>query len=84
MSYEVIWRRAAENELADIWMKSNDRGAINRASATLDRLLEHEGPNAGESRIGYWRIAHEAPLGIYFFAASNNTKVIVIHVWEYH
>ena len=84
MSYEVIWRRAAENELAAIWMNSGDRDAVTRASAILDRLLEDEGPNAGESRIGYWRIVHEAPLGIYFFAGRNNPKVIVIHVWEYH
>ena len=28
MIFEVIWRAAAENELADSWMNSNDRDAV--------------------------------------------------------
>jgi hypothetical protein len=54
MSFEVIWRRAAENELANIWMNSTDRDAITRASAILDRMLEDE---ADRRRIPHWLLA---------------------------
>jgi hypothetical protein len=37
--YTVDWDSTAEDQLADIWLRSPDPGAITAAQAAIDRLL---------------------------------------------
>ena len=39
MSYEVIWKAIAEQELATAWLNALDRNAVTEAAANLDSLL---------------------------------------------
>ena len=68
MTRNVVWRKLAENRLAELWAKGYDRKAITAAANAIDDLLAREGPNCGESRPRGTRILFEAPLGVLFKA----------------
>ncbi len=60
MNFTVIWRRQALAELAAIWNSAANRNAVTAASDRIDRLLELDPMNAGESRDGSDRIVFAA------------------------
>jgi pSer/pThr/pTyr-binding forkhead associated (FHA) protein len=84
MNYEVGWLQDAENELAAIWRRSDEREKIDRASDSLDRLLEEEAGDAGESREPGLRIVFESPLAMKIWVNEEAKRVLVVQVWEYH
>jgi hypothetical protein len=49
--YTVEWSRAAENELARIWLRAADRAAVNAAQAHADRLLARD-PSGHGRHVG--------------------------------
>ncbi len=42
MIYTVVWSPDAENDLADIWLRADDRSAITAAGNQIDLLLRHD------------------------------------------
>jgi len=52
MSYTVIWKPAAEDELAQIWTEAADRTAVATAANRIDQLLKSHPHDQGESRSG--------------------------------
>jgi hypothetical protein len=82
MSYTVTWHPDAEDELADLWMRSADRHAVNVAARRPDQILINDPLSVGESRRGVSRIAFEDPLGIIFDVFEDDRLVTVLHVWS--
>lgn len=78
MKYEVIWYRKAEQELAALWLSADDRNAISRTAAELDRSLARAPLELGESRASsVQRVAFVPPLGIEFEVIEDDNRVIV-------
>ena len=85
MTSRVEWTRAAQNELAAIWTRSDSskRAAITRAAHRIDQILSANPSDAGESRGDDERILHESPLGILFVVDDDDRAAFVFHVWDY-
>lgn len=83
MNYSVIWLPAAEQELAALWLNSSDRGAITKAAAVLDQLLEKDPANEGESRPNDRRILFAPPLAAIYRIYPDEGRVDVLHVWQF-
>ena len=81
MSYTVVWTPTAEQDLAAIWMKVQDREAINSASNTIDALLQHDPESRGESRYDSVRVMFVPPLGVDFDVSEDDRFVYVLTVW---
>ncbi|MFO0810373.1 MAG: hypothetical protein U0746_17250 [Gemmataceae bacterium] len=64
MKYEVVWKDAAEEDLARLWTDAADRDAVTRAAAEIDRLLARDPWGSGESRSGGFRVTFVEPLGV--------------------
>ncbi len=82
MRYTVTWHPDAEDELADLWMRSADRQAVTDAARRLDQLLGNDPQSVGESRRGISRIAFDDPLGIVFDLLEDDRLVTVLQVWS--
>jgi hypothetical protein len=50
MNYRVRWIPSAEQDLARLWLNAADRNAVSRGAHLIDRELERDPDNAGESR----------------------------------
>lgn len=83
MNYNVDWSPDAERELADVWLNSPDRGAVTKAAAVIDQLLERDPENQGESRLKGRRILFAAPLAVIYRLHADERKVIVLHIWRF-
>jgi plasmid stabilization system protein ParE len=82
VNYTVVYKPAAEAELAAIWMAATDRAAVTRAADALDRRLEVTPSTVGEYRPAGRRIAYELPLGITFSVDGATRTVLVGRVWK--
>ena len=82
MNFTVVWDDDAEATLAAIWLAAPDRAAVTRAVDVLERKLQTDPANTGESRPNGRRVAFEAPIGIRFKAVGGGV-VRVINVWAY-
>jgi hypothetical protein len=82
MKRSVSWLPAAEEELAACWLDATQRDAITRAAFQIDRQLQHDAEELGESRVEDVRIFFVAPLGV-LFKIRNDWLVEVIHVWTF-
>jgi hypothetical protein len=49
MKYTVVWKPAAEVELADLWISATDRSAIAAAANEIDARLKLAPHTVGES-----------------------------------
>ncbi len=83
MTWRVNWLPDAENELADTWLNAPDRDAVTRAAYALDKVLETNPEEAGESRPSSRRILFALPLGIIYRVRADDALVEVIHVWRF-
>lgn len=81
MTYSVVWLPAAEHELTAIWLDSRYRDAVTRASAMLERRLQHRAAECGESRPDGRRVDFEWPLGVLYRVDEARKTVTVSHVW---
>jgi hypothetical protein len=81
MSYSVVWRPVADEQLADAWMAAADRNAVTAAAAAIDRALEHDPLGQGESRTGTTRILIERPLAALYEIVADDRQVFVLKVW---
>jgi plasmid stabilization system protein ParE len=81
--YTVLWRPSAEQNLAEIWTKAVDRGAVARAADSIDRLLAQDPVSQGESRAGNTRVLLVEPLGVYFDVEADDRRVWVFDVWQH-
>ena len=82
--FRVIWRQAALDELANLWLlgDATDRNAIREASNRIDAVLRTTPTEVGESRSGDDRIHFESPLGITYEVSRPDQWVRIWHVWD--
>lgn len=83
MNWTVRYRPAAEDQLADLWTSSPDRGDIAAAADRIDELLRRDPYAQGESREGSKRILVVAPLAIYYTVSVPDRTVYVSDVWRW-
>jgi plasmid stabilization system protein ParE len=76
----VLWKPAAEQELARIWTGAANRNAVSAAAEEIDRLLRADPLKQGESRSGAMRVLFIDPLGIFFHVAESDRIVSVVRV----
>lgn len=82
MNFAVVWKPAAEQELAALWVVSRRRDAVTAAIDALERRLAADPLAEGESRAGDDRVALEWPVGIDFRVDPVSRVVVVGRVWE--
>ena len=82
MTYTVVWKPAAEEELARMWTDAFDRSAITMAADAIDQLLKSDPLAQGESRSGAIRIVFIHPLGMFFHVEEQDRIVSVLRVWS--
>ena len=82
MRFTVIWSRAAQAELARLWLDASDRAAVAAAADLMDSALAQDPLNCGESRESESRIMFAHPLAIEFQVNESDRVVTVIGVWR--
>jgi plasmid stabilization system protein ParE len=80
MSYTVVRKPTAEDELARIWTDAVDRGAVAEAANEIDRLLRGHPHGQGESRADSVRVMFIHPLGVFFDIREEDRLVCVLAV----
>jgi hypothetical protein len=80
MKYTVIWLKAAEDLLADLWTQAEDRNAVAAAADRIDEMLRHDPGALGESRSDKSRILFEGVLAVLFELSEPDRKVFVTAV----
>jgi plasmid stabilization system protein ParE len=80
VKFTVLWSFAALNELAEIWLKASDRQAVTDAAQAIDKLLEADPMEVGESRAGGRRILINSPLVVIFNVSVESGTVVVARV----
>ena len=81
MKYRIVWKKSARDELANIWLASTIRNAVTRASDQLDKRLQNDAHEIGESREDMnLRITFERPLAIFFRVDRQAAKVTVFQI----
>ncbi len=83
MKYTVIWRATAEEELADLWLKAEDRNAMAEMADRMDNLLRRDAHELGESRSEGVRILVIPPLGVEFEVQEADRMVYVLSIWRF-
>jgi plasmid stabilization system protein ParE len=84
MKYTVLWTPPAEEQLAAIWLRAEDRRQVTSAARTIDAMLREDPQERGESRSGTKRIMFAPPLGIDFNVLEDDRLVYVLGVWTIH
>jgi hypothetical protein len=83
MKYTVTWKPDAERELAALWNNAADRQAVTDAANAIDKLLQTDPADVGESRSRGTRITFVPPLGVRFVVQEQDRRVIVFSVWQF-
>jgi mRNA-degrading endonuclease RelE of RelBE toxin-antitoxin system len=81
--YTVTWKPEAERRLAELWMNASDRNAITEAANEIDRRLQMNPEQQGESRSDGRRLLLVKPLGVIFEVVPDDRIVYVLTVWQY-
>ena len=81
--YDVRWVRSAENALADLWTRAEDRSAVTAAVQRIDAILSGAPESQGESRDHGRRILIVPPLGVIFRVDGHRRNVLVSDVWSF-
>jgi hypothetical protein len=82
MKYTVVWKPAAEAELAEIWMAATAKGAIAAAGNQIDEQLKTKPNVLGESRSGNVRVWFIGPIGVTYEVLDDDRLVRVLDVWS--
>jgi hypothetical protein len=80
MRFTVVWKRDARDQLAQIWLASQNRTAITAAANEIDRWLRDDPELKGESRSGNERIVMVPPLAVVFAIHEADRIVRVLSV----
>lgn len=80
MSYRVVWRPRAISQLTDLWVRSTNRDALNGYAQQIDRILERDPHEQGESRADNYRLWFRRPLSVLFQIDEPTRTVFVVAV----
>lgn len=82
MKSSVLWKKSAEDDLADLWLAATDREAIAHVSLEIDRCLEANPQSQGESRGGQRRILFVLGFVVTFEVYDADRIVRVLNIWR--
>lgn len=80
--YELVWTEDAQQRLAAVWLASDNRNGVTRATDEIDNTLERFPASAGECLFDTVRELEEPPLSVEFEVLEEEKKVVVMNVWE--
>ena len=80
MKYTVTWKPSVKQRLADIWMTAPDRRAVTTTADSIDKLLQVDPMDQGESRSGTTRILIVLPLAVVYDVRHEDRLVEVLSV----
>ena len=82
MNFTVIWKSTALDRLADIYVASSDtvRQRMAGGVENLNRQLEQDPLDVGESRHSGYRVAFPPLLMVTFSVDESSREVRVVHV----
>ena len=83
MTYTVLWKPAAEQQLAQLWNEAADRAAVAAAADEIDAQLRRDPQTRGESRLPPMRILIVPPLAVNFMVKEDDRTVLVSDVWRW-
>ena len=78
MNYTVVWKQAAEDELAELWMAASNRQLFAEAAERLEQSLRTHPWEVGESRNDKTRVVFAGALGIFYEVSDDDRLVTVI------
>ncbi len=78
MTYRVLWVKAAEDKLAQLWLGSRHRQAMTTVADRFETLLAIDPTSIGESRNPGFRVALEWPVGFAFFVDEPTCAMPVL------
>jgi hypothetical protein len=61
-------------------LNAADRNAVSAAAIRIDQSLGHDPESFGESRIDNYRLAHQAPLSVFFRVNPLGRVVYVVSI----
>jgi hypothetical protein len=82
MKWTVLYRRSAQDQLANIWLNAPDPQAVANAADEIDRILASNPLGAGESRGGNTRILIERPLTVLYDVYPDDALAEVFAVFR--
>jgi hypothetical protein len=77
--FEVELLPSAEDDLADIWLRSSDRAAVNRADMTADQMLRRDPMGNGTPVVEELYRLMVPPL-IYYYAVDVTQRRVEVSV----
>ena len=82
MKYTVVWLKAAQDLLADLWLNAPDRREFTDAANAIDAQLRIDPFAYSESRgTDDQRVLIFPPLGVAFDVSDGDRLVTVYAVW---
>jgi hypothetical protein len=77
MNYRVVWRRRAESQLIALWLRAANKYAITGYAEQIDRILERNPIDQGESRVGNVRLWFHRPISV-LFQIDESSKLVTV------
>jgi hypothetical protein len=82
MPFRVVWHQTALEQLAEIWLSTDDRERVTEAAQTIDRKLSQD-PEANSARVGdEMQVHRSAPLEVLIDLFEKERLVVVVTVVE--
>jgi hypothetical protein len=82
MIFAVVWKKSAEDLLADLWVQHEDyRGALSHAANQIDAILRVDPLLKGDPYFGQTRILQVPPLGVMYRVFESDRLVRIAAAW---
>ena len=78
--YTVVWPKAAQDELAELWIAAQDRDAIASAANSIDAELSENAPVKGVELSEGLRALFAPPVRVLFAVRDEDRVVEVLRV----
>jgi hypothetical protein len=80
VNYTVLLRQTAEAKFMAAWIRAADKGDFFAAAEDVNRILERDPSNQGESRSGDHRIWFHRPLAVFYEIDETNHVVWITSI----
>jgi plasmid stabilization system protein ParE len=80
MNYRVVWRRRAESQLAALWLRAANKDAVAGYAEQVERILQRNPADQGESRAGNVRIWFHRPISVLYEIDEGDKRVTVMAI----
>jgi len=80
-AFTLAFLKRAESQLADIWLRADDRRAVTRASDRMEQVLSQT-PKVGKEITPGKRVAQFGPLFV-LFVVSEDDRLVTVHSIRY-